>query len=57
MNQPMSQSEWELHKQNLKEFDEKIVGLESELARQQEARREYINRHNLNKRLDKTYPV
>lgn len=57
MNEPMSQSEWELHKQNLKEFDEKIVGLESELARQQEARREYINRHNLNKRLDKAYPV
>ena len=57
MSEPMSQSEWELHKQNLKEFDEKIVGLESELARQQEARREYINRHNLNKRLDKAYPV
>lgn len=57
MNEPMSQSEWELHKQNLKEFDEKIVGLESELARQQEARREYINRHNLNKRLDKAYPI
>ena len=57
MNEPMSQSEWELHKQNLKEFDEKIVGLESELARQQEARREYINRHNLNKRFDKAYPV
>lgn len=57
MNEPMSQTEWELHKQNLKEFDEKIVGLESELARQQEARREYINRHNLNKRLDKAYPV
>jgi hypothetical protein len=57
MNEPMSQIEWELHKQNLKEFDEKIVGLESELARQQEARREYINRHNLNKRLDKAYPV
>ena len=57
MNEPMSQTEWELHKQNLNEFDEKIVGLESELARQHEARREYINRHNLNKRLDKTYPV
>lgn len=57
MNEPMSQTEGELHKQNLKEFDEKIVGLESELARQQEARREYINRHNLNKRLDKAYPV
>jgi hypothetical protein len=57
MSEPMSQTEWELHKQNLKEFDEKIVGLESELARQQEARREYINRHNLNKRLDKAYPV
>lgn len=57
MNEPMNQTEWELHKQNLKEFDEKIVGLESELARQQEARREYINRHNLNKRLDKAYPV
>lgn len=57
MSEPMSQTEWELHKQNLKEFDEKIVGLESELARQQEARREYINRHNLNKRLDRAYPV
>ena len=57
MSEPMSQTEWKLHKQNLKEFDEKIVGLESELARQQEARREYINRHNLNKRLDKAYPV
>ena len=57
MNEPMSQTEWELHKQNLKEFNEKIVGLESELARQQEARREYINRHNLNKRLDKAYPI
>ena len=57
MSKPMSQTEWGLHKQNLKEFDEKIVGLESELARQQEARREYINRHNLNKRLDKAYPV
>ena len=57
INKSMTDSEWELHKQNLKEFDEKIVGLESELARQQEARREYINRHNLNKRLDKTYPV
>lgn len=57
MSEPMSQTEWELHKQNLKEFDEKIVGLESELARQQEARREYINRNNLNKRLDKAYPV
>lgn len=57
MSEPMNQTEWELHKQNLREFDEKIVGLESELARQQEARREYINRHNLNKRLDKAYPV
>ncbi len=57
MNEPMSQTEWELHKKNLKEFDEKIVGLESELARQQEARIEYINRHNLNKRIDKVYPV
>lgn len=57
MNQEMSQTEWEIHKQNLKEIDEKIVGLEAELARQHEARREYINRHNLNKRLDKAYPV
>lgn len=53
----MNQTEWELHKQNLKEIDEKIVGLEAELARQHEIRREYINRHNLNKRLDKAYPV
>lgn len=53
----MTDSEWEIHKRNLQEFDSKIVGLESELARQQEARREYINRHNLNKRFDKAYPV
>nr|DAX06430.1 MAG TPA: hypothetical protein [Caudoviricetes sp.] len=57
MNEPMSQTEWEIHKQNLKEIDKKIVGLEAELARQHEMRREYINRHNLNKRLDKAYPV
>ncbi|EEN4005950.1 hypothetical protein CB293_23230 [Salmonella enterica subsp. enterica serovar Kentucky] len=57
INKPMTDSEWEIHKRNLQEFDSKIVGLESELARQQEARREYINRHNLNKRLDKAYPV
>lgn len=57
MNEPMNQLEWEVHKRNLKEYHDKIAGLEAELARQQESLREYINRHNLNKRLDKTYLV
>lgn len=57
MNEPMSQSEWELHKKAIQEFDNKIKGLEAEVARQQEERREYINRHNLNKLLSKVWPV
>lgn len=57
MNEPMNQLEWEVHKRNLKEYHDKIAGLEAELARQQESLREYINRHNLNKLVDKAYPV
>lgn len=42
--------DWEdqRHKANIAEFDKTISGLEAELARVQESRREYINRHNLN---------
>lgn len=57
MNQAMSQTEWELHKAAIKEFDDIIKGLEAEVARKQEERREYINRHNLNKLLNKAWPV
>lgn len=57
MNKPMNELEWEVHKRNLKEYHDKITGLEAELARQQESLREYINRHNLNKLVDKAYPV
>jgi hypothetical protein len=39
----------ERHQHNLKEYDDKIAGLEAEILRQQEGRREYLNRHNLNK--------
>ena len=38
-----------IHRENLAEFDRKISGLETELARQHEERREYINRNDLNK--------
>lgn len=38
-----------IHRENLAEFDRKINGLETELARQHEERREYINRNDLNK--------
>ena len=38
-----------IHRENLAEFDRKINGLETELARQHEKRREYINRNDLNK--------
>lgn len=37
------------HQNNLREYDEKIAGYEAEIARLQEGKREYINRHNLNK--------
>lgn len=37
------------HQENLAEFDRKIHGLEQELARLNEDRREYINRNDLNK--------
>lgn len=40
----------ERHKHNLKEFDDKIAGHEAEIARLQEGKREYINRHNLNQK-------
>lgn len=38
-----------IHQENLAEFDRKIHGLEQELARLNEDRREYINRNDLNK--------
>lgn len=57
MTEPMNKFEWERHKHNISEIDKAIVGHEAEIARLQEARREYINRHNLNKLMDKTYPV
>ena len=38
-----------IHRENLAEFDRKIHGLELELARLNEERREYINRNDLNK--------
>lgn len=38
------------HETNLRIFDNEIERLERELARCHEARREYVNRHNLNKR-------
>lgn len=38
-----------IHFQNLAEIDHRIGGLEAELARLNETRREYINRHDLNK--------
>ena len=57
MTEPMSKFEWERHKHNIAEIDKAIVGHEAEIARLQEARREYINRHNLNKLMDKAYPV
>lgn len=39
----------QIHKENLAEFDRRITGLEAELARVNEDRREYINRNDLNK--------
>jgi uncharacterized protein with von Willebrand factor type A (vWA) domain len=39
----------QIHKENLAEFDRRITGLEAELARVNEERREYINRNDLNK--------
>ena len=38
-----------IHQENLAEFNRKIHGLEQELARLNEDRREYINRNDLNK--------
>lgn len=38
-----------IHRENLAEFDRKINGLESDLERVNEERREYINRNDLNK--------
>lgn len=57
MTKPMNKFDWERHKHNIAEIDKAIVGHEAEIARLQEERREYINRHNLNKCLDKTYPA
>lgn len=38
-----------IHRENLAEFDRRITGLESDLERVNEERREYINRNDLNK--------
>lgn len=57
MTEPMSKFELDRHIHNLKEYDSKIVGHESEVARLQEERREYINRHNLNKIAEKVFPA
>lgn len=38
-----------IHRENLAEFDRRINGLESDLGRVNEERREYINRNDLNK--------
>lgn len=39
----------EIHRENLAEFDRRISGMESDLERVNEERREYINRNDLNK--------
>lgn len=57
MSETMSKFDLDRHRHNIEEYDKKIVGLEAELARLHEARREYINRYNLNKLMNKTYPV
>ena len=57
MTEPMSKFDLERHMHNIKEYDSKIAGHESEVARLQEERREYINRHNLNKLVEKVIPV
>lgn len=57
MTKPMSKFDLDRHRHNVAEMDKAIAGHEAEVARLQEARREYINRHNLNKLMDKTYPV
>lgn len=38
--------------QRLKQFDEKLAELEKAIKQVQEQRREYVNRHNLNKTFD-----
>lgn len=38
-----------IHRENLAEFDRRIQGLEFDLERVNEERREYINRNDLNK--------
>ena len=38
-----------IHRENLAEFDRRISGMESDLERVNEERREYINRNDLNK--------
>ncbi len=55
--QPMGKFELERHRHNVAEIDKAIAGHEAEVARLQEARREYINRHGLNKLVEKAYPV
>lgn len=57
MTEPMSKFDLDRHRHNVEEMDRAIAGHEAEIARIQEARREYINRNNLNKHVDKAYPV
>lgn len=40
------------HYQRLKQFDDKLAELEKAVKQVQEQRREYVNRHNLNKTFD-----
>lgn len=49
MTEPMNKFDLDRHKHNIAEMDKTIAGHEAEVARLQEERREYINRHNLNK--------
>lgn len=57
MTEPMSKFDLERHMHNIKEYHSKIAGHEAEIARLQEECREYINRHNLNKLVEKVIPV
>lgn len=49
---PLSKNpDWQqhIHDKNLASYDSRITKLEEELAELNEGRREYVNRHNLNK--------
>lgn len=46
----MTKFDEQRHQHNLDEIDKLIAGHEAEIARLQEGKREYINRHNLNEK-------